>query len=233
MSDFATSQLLPLDNSDQAPDCRGIYVWYSRPSLGLADWDEHHTETAQTNILRAINKFTKKHQNQPLNIHATANFSIKWDGDVYTKNDDENLVDDALSSHDETNNHFVTATKHNDSRSKLIQLMESSFPTFHSPLYIGRATEQTLHERIEQHRNSFYRHWQQSTKDPTYKDRLINNTKNFASRAVVRGFSPSDLYFQTIHPSPSATMTSSEESDLIKSIEWLLNRWAFPLLGRQ
>ena len=109
--------------------------------------------------------------------------------------------------------------------------MNIALPKFSSPLYIGLAIDQPLRSRLNQHRNKLRRHRESVSKDPEYPARI--KPENFADRAIKMGFSPRDLYFYTLHIDSEAG-ESSEVSikELLRSAEWLLNRWANPILGR-
>ena len=111
-------------------------------------------------------------------------------------------------------------------------MVDAAFPTFLSPLYIGMTIDQTLQQRLLVHKNRFVRYWEQSQRDPTFVDRF-ENPKNFAERAVKVGLTPRDIHFFTLHIEGDSELTNSDQDDLIRSAEWLLNRWSSPLLGRQ
>jgi hypothetical protein len=231
---FRISDLHHIDKVYEAPDCEGLYVWYGRLSVGAADWDDRETNSnvvAQEQLLRAFRDQSVKHRQQPLHLEATANFSTRWMGGLEPvmpagwSNDTDGFLTTA------TGHSVVRATSTNPGREQLLALLNIALPNFSSPLYIGLAIDQPLRSRLHQHRNKLRRHWESVSKDPDYPARI--KPENFADRAIKMGFSPRDLYFYTLHIDLE-NGDSSEVSikELLRSAEWLLNRWANPILGR-
>jgi hypothetical protein len=232
---FQISELHHIDKVYEAPECEGLYVWYGRLSVGAADWDDRETNSntvAQQQLLRALREQSVKHRQQPLQLEATANFSTRWAGGLEPALPAgwSDGVDGFLTS---TADHSVVrATSSNPGREELLALLNNALPVFSSPLYIGLAIDQPLRSRLQQHRNKLRRHWDSVSKDPDYLSRI--KPENFADRAIKMGFSPRDLYFYTLHihsePGESSEVSTKE---LLLSAEWLLNRWANPILGRK
>jgi hypothetical protein len=236
MSQFKISDALHLDEADEAPDSPGIYVWYGKLAVGAADWDESlnaSNELAQSQLLKALRDHSIKYRQQSLQLDACANFTTRWSGGLNavlpdTWNSESNRIWAAQSESD-----VARLTSFNKGRKDLLSLLDTAFPIFSSPLYIGLAIDQTLRGRLRQHRTQFRRHWDKASKDPEYPSRIINPAK-FADRAIKVGYSPADLHFFTLHVEEDhAAGSGSRNEDLLRSAEWLLNRWANPILGRQ
>lgn len=116
----------------------------------------------------------------------------------------------------------------------LVGLLDASLPRFCSPLYLGKAAEQTLQQRLRQHAAQYLRLWERYLHDRDLAERLTS-PKDFAERAIKLGFSPDDLCCFTLAVDIDAmgAMDASTLSALIDAAEWLLNRWTTPILGRQ
>jgi len=235
MSRIKISNALHLDQAEIAPDCPGIYVWYGKLSVGAADWDESlnaSNEVAQIQLLRALRDHSTKHRQQELQVDATANFTTRWSGGLGAILPDSwNLEEGTWAVESESK--IAKSTSVNTERRDLLDVLGAAFPIFSSPLYIGLAIEQSLRDRLKQHRSQFRRHWDKASCDPEYPSRIVNPAK-FADRAIKVGFSPADLYFFTLHIEDEiSTHSESRNERLLRSVEWLLNRWANPILGRQ
>jgi hypothetical protein len=236
MHQFKINGALHLDKADEAPDQPGLYVWYGRLSVGAADWDESLAGTnsvAQSQLLRALRDHSVKHRQQPLQLDAVANFSTRWSGGLGPVLP-EAWDDEFVGTWTADGEHEVArATSSNTGRSELLSLLESVFPLFCSPLYIGLAIDQSLRSRLRQHRTQLRRHWENASRDPDYPSR-ISQPRNFADRAIKVGFSPADLYFYTLHIEDGGNgLPDIRHDELLRSAEWLLNRWANPILGRK
>lgn len=235
MPDFIISSPKNIDHVEEAPEKPGLYVWYSRLSVGPADWDESVTGSnmvAQSQLLKALRTHTIKHRQHPLQLSATANFSTRWIGDLPPTIPDKWDDDGAGTWASEGDNEIARATSTNAAREKLLTFLDHSFPLFCSPLYIGLAIDQTLRSRLARHRSQLLRHWENLNRNPDYTIQ-ITQPANFADRAIKVGFSPEDLFYFTLYlEDEGGTQNLSENAHLLRSAEWLLNRWANPILGR-
>ena len=232
---FRISDLHHLDKVEEAPEQPGLYVWYGRLSVGAADWDERETSsnlTAQTQLLKALRDHSLKYRQQPLQMEALANFSTHWSGGLEPALADS-WNDEVDGAWDGATDHFIArSTSSNQAREDLLTLFESALPVFNSPLYIGLTIDQTLRSRLQQHRSKLRRHWEKVSSDPDYSSRI--KPDNFAERAIKVGFSPSNLYFYTLHIDMENNVGSElRRKELLLSAEWILNRWANPILGRK
>ena len=235
MSQFKISDALHLDEADEAPDHPGIYVWYGKLSVGPADWDESlnpSNEMAQSQLLKALHDHSTKCRQQALQLNVLGNFTARWSGglDAVLPDQWNSKPDGPGAPQDESE--LVKATVANAGRKDLLSMLDKVFPIFASPLYIGLAIDQTLRCRLQQHRKKFRRHWEKASKDPEYPSRIVK-PENFADRAIKVGFSPADLHFFTLHIENADPNRSQNRNERLRSAEWLLNRWANPILGRQ
>jgi len=236
MPNFCLSDPINIQDIHLAPDVPGLYVWYARFEVGKADW---HTDYVGNNLSadiafqKCIKRHSMKFSQQEMYINAKANFSIEWNGTMKenslfrrengTGNDHPEIILDELAK----------VTEKNHTRSALINCISNSFPFFSSPLYIGLAVEQTLKERLKQHKKALLDLWERSSHDKDFIDRIV--PLKFADRAIKLGFRPDDLYCYTLSVNlfPEDELTRDELKSLIVSAEWILNRWTTPILGRR
>jgi hypothetical protein len=232
---FQISELHHLDDVDEAPERLGLYVWYARLSVGTADWDERETSCnakAQAQLQKVLRDHTIKFKQQALQLDALANFSTRWSGGLEPASAESSNYEANDSQLGTTDKLIASSTASNQTREALLTLFDNAFPIFSSPLYIGLAIEQSIRSRLKQHRNKIRRHWDNASKDPEYISKI--KPDSFADRAIKVGFSPRDLYFYTLHIESEAGKGSEFSChDLLRSAEWILNRWATPILGRK
>jgi hypothetical protein len=232
---FRISELHHIDKVNDAPNHSGLYVWYGKLTLGAADWDERVIQSnsiAHNQLLNALRDHSFKHRQQPLELEALANFSTKWTGSLdYQRPDAWDDETDGFWS-EKSDNFISHSTSTNLARENLLNFLDDAFPKFCSPLYIGLAIDQSLRSRLIQHRHKLRRHWEAVCKDTEYSSRIKGD--DFAERAIKVGFSPRDLFFYTLHIETTTDESSSvQQTELLRSAEWLLNRWANPILGRR
>lgn len=214
----------------EAPDLPGLYVWYSKLVVGRADWHSEFAEgeeKARASFMKVLNSHSNKFAQQEMNVKATANFSIAWNGNL-KEYSASRWGGDSLKSPA-----LAPTINSNSTRELLIEVLNKSFPFFYSPLYVGLTTDQTLRKRLKQHSDDFLGLWDVSQKDETLKDRVEN--KNFAERALSLGFGPEDLFCFTLgfERKDGSELDAAEINSLIEASEWLFNRWATPTLGRR
>ena len=113
-------------------------------------------------------------------------------------------------------------------------MIEEAFPFFFSPLYVGLAIDQTLKQRLRQHKKSFLELWDAAQKS-AHKDRNLAKARTFAERAVSLGFGPDDLFCYTlgVEATAGSELTKEDLRSVIASSEWFINRWTTPILGKR
>ena len=221
-----------------APNLPGLYVWYGRFRVEDADWKSAFAdgnESARSGLLQVIREHSYKFGRQEMKVRADSSFSSTWKGilreDLFTRWRSQYSPDDdgrGIASK------ISPAVKSDEMRELLISFLDIGFPIFSSPLYLGKASNQTLLVRLKQHSNHFLELWERYVKDRQFIER-IENPKNFPERAIKLGFTPEDLFCFTValNTNSITELKENEISLLIESAEWLLNRWATPILGRQ
>lgn len=230
---FIVSKCHSIDEIDKAPEQKGIYAWYARLKLGKAVYDDESAggpTVAAEQTLKALRDHTSKHKQQALDVDALANFSVAWSGKIVSMDDDFSSRPDASQPSVEARLRNVLSSF--NARTSFLNALQEAFPVFASPLYIGLTIDQSLKKRLARHRDQFMKHWTFSNKDAAYADRLLQ-PKNFAERAIKVGLMPRDLCFYTLHLLDAELLEPQVHDDLIRSAEWLLNKWSNPILGRR
>jgi hypothetical protein len=111
--------------------------------------------------------------------------------------------------------------------------LQSSQPFLTAPLYIG--VTNSLKRRLREHADLYNELRDSVANEP---ERLLDikratetHRTEFAHRAVAAEFEPENLsvYVRT----HSSSLPASDVDRLLRSAEWLLNRWHRPILGRE
>jgi hypothetical protein len=220
-----------------APKLPGLYAWYARFNVAEADWSAAFAggdEAARQNLLRALREHAWKFGRQVMPVRAESNFSSVWNGILREDPDAKWQSGRADSAGEAFDERLQPSVATDLSRQTLIGLLDASLPQLCSPLYIGKATDQTLQQRLRQHAGRYLRLWERYIDDRELPERL-SDPKNFAERAMKLGFSPDDLYCFTLSIDTAAMdgLDPNSLPALLDTAEWRLNRWTTPVLGRQ
>lgn len=207
---------------EKAPQSPGLYAWYGVLREGRRTCEDPAALKA------ALVVHSERYQLQALRVWASGPFA-RWTGElgdatranriagrqVDTKPDpdEENLVpslEPAMGS--------VSAREH------LVLVLEKAIPALTAPLYIGRA--RNLRDRLRQHVRAL--------------EKSTAGARTFAARAKSLGFSEESLAVQTVDFAVLLRQTGlapdqadREARELIKTAEWLLNRWHRPQVGKR
>jgi hypothetical protein len=231
---FRPTAPLGIRETSSAPESPGLYIWFGKLDIGGADWDSQKAGSnaqASEYLEKALHDHCEKFEKQEISISARAHFSTRWQGKLL---EDMNYRFGRLCTNTDgqpKNEQLERVLGDDANRGLLVRIIESSFPMFFGPLYIGKATSQTLRQRLTQHSSRFLELWEQKE----LGDGLpLKGPTNFAERAFLMGFSPEDLYFSCLPviSDESSGSPLNQPEDAIIVAEWLLNRWATPVLGR-
>lgn len=197
----------------------GIYAWYGRVSIGLADCAEEAVFT------EVVAKHSKRMTQSQMNVNVRSSFGRSWRGDIPVKRI-QGVGD--VANGDGQANAAIPGTI--EARRLLAEMFNSSIPIMASPLYIGIAVEQSLRERISQHLAGF-----DTCVDAIRRGLEIQSEDKFAKRAAKGGFKRDHLRIITmpLKTDGSTTFTEAHQKDAIKSFEYLVNRWYCPTLGER
>jgi hypothetical protein len=126
-----------------------------------------------------------------------------------------------------------SATSSEPLRRELVSILQSAQPALAAPLYIG--VTNSLRRRLREHVTLYNDLRDDVSRNPERLADLKRATENqrteFAHRVVAAEFEPENL---SVYAWPYTSSLSQAEIDsLLKSAEWLLNRWYRPTLGRE
>ena len=232
----ATEELLhlPFDRVGDAPRKPGIYAWYAVPNAGPQDW-------ATADGLRRFLAFhTRRYVTPTLRLDARTTFKRSWSGSL--EETTSAYFDNALGlmeepgpapTHDEAAKGKTLSAAvervcaDEQQREELVAALRAAIPVLASPLYVG--ISRNLRKRLQSHVRTFE---QLESSDATEEDvaELLDEDKNFAARAFSRDFK-ADMLEVWCMPLELADVARAD--DIVKSVEFFLNRWHHPPLGRR
>lgn len=233
-----TGQVLQLafDEVGNAPTGPGIYAWYGVPAAGPEDWA---TEQALRNFLAF---HTRRYVTPTLQLAAQTTFKRSWGGELDETTSrvfdralglvEDDGGDEPLTTEDQVKRKTLSAAvdrvcADGSHREHLVEALIAAIPMLASPLYVG--ISRTLRKRLLTHVRTFEKLAAEAPTDAELED-LLADDKNFAARAFSRGFSDSLLQVWCL---PLSISDPNAADDMVKAVEFFLNRWHHPPLGRR
>ena len=176
MDAFKVTAPFNIHDTRYAPDLPGIYVWYARFRVEDADWNSafaNGNDAARDRLIRAIRGHSLKFARQEMKVSAGTHFSSIWKGTLYEDASARLGCEDTASLEPDG---FATkiggAVDQDAMRGMLVSLLDTAFPLFCSPLYLGKASDQTLRTRLKQHATHFLDLWERYLKDSQFIERI-------------------------------------------------------------
>ena len=195
----------------QSPEVPGIYVWYGCLILGVAD----HATT--DSLVGVLNQHGTRLQRQRMDIKATMNFGLTWEGGIAPVSNSENTED-------------FEPDLTPEARRLISSLLLKAQPLFLQPLYIGKA-EKSLRQRLKQHADEFLRLRSIHVESPY--ENVLQGEDDFAQRAAKLGFNEDNLCCHVLPVESDATLDGVQLGKAVSLVESYLNHWAAPLLGKR
>ncbi len=232
---------------DQAPHSVGIYAWYSKFDAGPRDWKmEVATDDGRDlgieRTMSTVARHSARFFTPPLNVEVDGRLLERWKGRLTSVASERMRAKLATDSESDSSNgdgsdgngagalRKVVARPR--LRGELVRLLSTTSPLFTAPLYIG--VSDNLHRRLGSHVRDLERFTHAVERDPDAQSRLQEADLNFAMRAAGAGFRPGALEVWTLNLETLADDVPPDELRvLIEAVEWLLNRWHKPQLGRR
>ena len=222
----------------KAPDSPGLYAWYGSLALYPADYRDEIADGVNIGTARlraSLARHTARFDPRPRRLSSRAEFGSRWRGElqdagratirrtILGSSTSEGGMDGALES----------ATSSEPLRRELVSILQSAQPALAAPLYIG--VTNSLKRRLREHVTLYNDLRDDVSRNPERLADLKRATENqrteFAHRVVAAEFEPENL---SVYAWPYTSSLSQAEIDsLLKSAEWLLNRWHRPTLGRE
>ena len=255
-----TSQFLGFFNySDlsEIPEAPGVYAWYAFPIIGAADWREKLNKLSQDegddNLRRVLADFTMQFAPPALKVNARHAFRDAWNGyleaSAFSKSSAElrEHSDNTKESNQFPGESIRKVFANEQTRRALTaQLIPHASP-INSPIYIGSAKK--LKSRISTHVSYFSKLMDSLERTGETRDSLIEKLElkerdaaetgdyqataiiGFAARLFRHRFELEQLRF-TYVGFENLDLSDEQKVALSRTLEWLLNTWNKPILGR-
>ena len=245
---------MSLTEIHQAPTGAGVYAWYATPQIGIADWvrsvDGEGVDLGIQSFKGLFTKHSARFAPPSLRVSSHSAFRDRWTGSLpsnsferdlesITKDlKDEELADSAAFPSKEWKS-LLGSEKQRGALSQLFN--EIVNPVLSSPLYIGRADN--LQSRLKDHASDLGKWHNAVLRDQghlkkiyssIFEDRKYDGIPNiFATRAIASGFGPENLIVFALDIEVALDLNTSKAIELSYVLEWFLNTWSRPILGRK
>lgn len=229
---------------DEVAHAPGLYAWYQQLYLTDADYsvlgtvgDNDDIVSPSSNIL---DRQTKIFSQLSLELSGKGAFGINWKALLTEENQLDKYVIDGVESpfktiKDEQKEGLRSVEKSNYNEKQFFRCLASTVRSIGPPIYIGKAI--SLNERIATHIYDLRRVKRGIKEDPEFKKalqtKLNEKSLSFGYRAAAVGLTEDELMVKTINF--KEIFPNESDRTLVKiaeRIEYLLNRWYKPHLGR-
>lgn len=228
----------------KVPERPGIYVWYVKPLIGRTDWvssfDALRYDKGDENLRQILFEFSNNLAPPNLTARAKLAFRDSWQGVLRAESYNSNSKKILKAGH-ESDYHFPgelfdTVLRSEKSRFALNELINQSFINFWTPIYIGKS--KNLRDRLNKHVSN-YRKLYDSSQDPKVNEKIkvsiesedTENTPTLATRLLYANIKPAQCSIAFLETS-YAGCEDDDAVQLAEVLEWLLNTWNRPILGK-
>jgi hypothetical protein len=229
----------------KVPEAPGIYVWYVKPLIGRTDWvssfDALGNDKGDENLRQILFEFSNNLAPPKLTASAKLAFRDSWQGVLKAESYDSNSKKILKAGH-ESDYHFPgelfdTVLRSEKSRFALTEFITRSFINFWTPIYVGKS--KNLRGRLNKHVSNYRKLYDSARQDPKVNERIKvsiesddpENTPTLATRLLYANIKPAQCSIAFLETS----YAGCEENDavqLAEVLEWLLNTWNRPILGK-
>ncbi len=203
----------------------GLYAWYLRIRPGKSNIE------SPEDFLKALKRITKqiRYPTLPMQLQGHLNMKLKGDLSHIWYGHDENSFSPQ----------FQEILNRSEERELLGQILELTVPLLTGPLYIG--VSKNIRQRLQRHTRLIRKYRQEPQEDTTQdlpiemeddSEDSLQNDEDFAQRIVGRGINPNNLVVGVVYVSHPQFSTERIRK-AIETIETLLNRIFYPILGRK
>lgn len=231
-------QRFAFDDVGKAPRDSGLYAWYGRPAAGPADWADEQS-------LRTFLAYhTKLYVTPTLTLSAKSTFQRTWSGELAETTSrtfdralglrmpeaggEEPIPERNQERRKILSSAFEKVCASDVLRRQLVEALNDAIPILAGPLYVG-ITKRPLRRRLSEHRDAFEELHQEQPESERLAE-LLRDDKNFAARAVSRGFTPERLEVWCM---PLVIADVADADAMLPAVEFFLNRWHHPPFGRR
>lgn len=241
-----------LDSVNKALPHPGVYAWYAKLDVGLADYrrdvaGDGQTDLGEQKLREVLLRHSVKFEPLPYRASAQSSFGLKWTGSLepvlqskiqrvlrQQENDDADDDEEEKAKKRKIQAPFKTQ----DTRHILIELLKRASPFLTAPIYIG--TTDNLRRRLNEHAKAIIRFCDYFAEHPEKRDPVLakirdGSQQDFAIRVTALELGPAQLEVYTLDTKLVAKHLRMSDDDLValaSCVEWLLNRWHRPLAGR-
>jgi hypothetical protein len=220
----------------EAPKGPGVYAWYAKAPIGPRDWQpciSDGRDQGVDNFMRLLASHTLRFANVNLRVTADSSFDTSWEGTLKdTAMDMLAQMLGGMTTTDEEESTFRYVVHDAELRKVFASVLTNTTPAVAAPIYIGKSKH--LSQRLQDHTSRISLLLKRCRLDRDYLDRLPEHDE-FADRAVKTGFNDETLEVYTWDLEQYRDLGFSDEQlhAIAVSLEFLLNRWHRPLLGRK
>mgnify|MGYP000500445530 CR=1 FL=1 len=231
-----------ISDIEDAPNAPGIYAWYHKLYLSAADMRVLSAATddrvLSEEALQLLEQQTEIFSNPPINLYGKGHFNSNWKA-VFSEQStiESDPFQRSLSAEElESFSNNKTKNEATNSFSKdFFKALTANVDVFAPPIYIGKA--ENLNTRLNNHIKTLRRVKKGLREDLGFRDalekRLRESSINFGHRAGAIGISEDNLIVKTVNFEKILPRESKEKLyKLAGEIEYFLNRWYKPHLGR-
>ncbi|RUG80534.1 hypothetical protein IPC561_09890 [Pseudomonas aeruginosa] len=235
------------------PAVPGIYAWYGVLHLGAADLkrelDQDNKDLGAKRFRESLSRRTGRFSPPPFSVSLKSSFRDGWSGAAAPTLFEKYVAvlshpDGELSAPGFTYPakaiERMCSTEKN--RVQLNRLIDAATPVFSAPLYVGKSSN--LKRRLGEHvaalskfselaaaNSEFLEKLRKKISDPSSEE--ISADMNFAMRAVSAGFTSDHLKVYIMEVESCSTLQDKDATAGAEALEWLLNSWNRPVLGRE
>lgn len=250
MSEKLDFKTYKTDEAASIPSSPGIYAWYARPLIGKFDWrrdiDGEGKDLGEIRLREVLARHTDRFAPPSLACSSRVAFRDEWSG-YLTASTYESSARAILGKEDHSDERFPAdafnkVMSNQASRECIGNLLLESSPVFHSPIYVGKSKD--LKTRISTHIAEINKLHKATVDDPELLVKLRKHVSapadsdsskkiTFAVRAIAAGFLPDHLEVKVLDIGKLGVVDIKTSEYVSEALEWLLNTWQRPLLGRE
>jgi hypothetical protein len=241
-----TQAFLELTQIDsQVPEAPGIYAWYVKPMIGRLDWksvlDALGNDQGDENLRRILFEFSNNLAPPKLTTKAKLAFRDSWHGVLQSESYNSNSKKILSQGHDNDyqfpGRYFDAVMRSEKSRRALTEFINRTFINFWTPVYIGKS--KNLKKRLSEHVSEYRKLYDAVKLNPEIRERVTARIEgddneappNLAARLLYANIIPNQCrvtFIETFYEDSS----QDDAVQLAEVIEWLLNTWNRPILGK-
>lgn len=227
---------------DNAPEAVGLYAWYGVLNAGPPDWEidiQEGVDVGGDRFRELLSRHSGRFSSPAIELIGRTTFFSTWRGTL----EDESRVfiqgairGDGHEQSDDDSYDAKRASRLAEAidqpllRQALVRVVDEAIPALSAPVYVG--VSDNLRRRLRTHVDGLLKLSESLKRDPTARSVLLTSDK-FAARAVGMGFSPDTLKVWTVNIEAVAALTKEHSYTVAQAVEWLLNRWHRPFLGKR